>query len=336
MMQVAAVEDHARDRRADVDRLPLLFGDFAQDPVQMRAGAPGKVGVMELVFERRDEETRLVHSYTTGQQTVRRALHIDPELPGMAVGIVQTITSGVVQGDRMRADVVARANSQALVTTQSATKILSMDTNYATQRINISVEPGAYLEYLPGMLIPHAHSRFYQESEITVANDATLVFCEVVSPGRVARGEVFEYDVLMTSVEARNSDGELRLLDNIVLTPGEARPTRSGLLGGRDYFASFYVLTQATDAARLATVLGACAEGTSRVDGGASRLPHDDGVVLRVVGDRWQDVETAIYRAWKATRSELLGVDVPRINTFKYGREPATEWDAEEDADHTD
>jgi urease accessory protein len=318
------------DVYVQVKRLPDLFAKYDQDPVAMRAGAPGKVGIMELGFELRDGVTRLVHSYSTGQQTVRRALHIDPALPEMALGLIQSISSGIIQGDRLGIDIVAGPNTQALVMTQSAPKVYKMDTNYATQRVTVRVDSGAYLEYLPDMLIPYEHARFYQEIELDVAEDATMVFCEVVGPGRAARGESFEYDVIFTRVEARSPNGTLRLADSIMLAPELAAPTRSGLLGDRSYLASFYVLTREIDAASLAAVLHECVQGTTRLDGAASRLPGADGVVLRVVGDEWRDVETAIYRAWKVTRKAILGVDVPGTNTFKYGREPAAEWDIAE------
>ena len=105
---------------------------------------------------------------------------------------------------------------------------------------------------------------------------------------------------------------------------------RDGLLGRRNHYASFYVLTRKVDVAALTLQLHEAMQGTAGLDGGASQLPGADGVVVRVVGDEWRYVETALYRAWKVTRRALLGVDVPATATAKHGREPAVEWETVE------
>jgi len=163
-----------------------------------------------------------------------------------------------------------------------------------------------------------------------VADDATLVFSDAVSPGREARGESFEYDLIVTRVQARNTEGRLRFSDTIVLEPKGIGVKRDGLLGSRNHYASFYVLTRKVDVAALTLQLHDAMQGTARLDGGASQLPEADGVVVRVVGDEWRYVATALHRAWHVTRRAILGVDAPTIATIKYGREPAVEWETEE------
>lgn len=139
----------------------------------MPAGAPGKVGLLQLRFEARGGRTRLAPGYASGPQRVQRALHLDPALPSMAFALIQSVSGGILQGDRLGIEITVAGGAQAHVTTQSATQLYRMERNYATQRVR--VEPGAYLEFLPDYLIPYRGARFYQEIAVEVADGATLL-----------------------------------------------------------------------------------------------------------------------------------------------------------------
>jgi urease accessory protein len=93
-------------------------------------------------------------------------------------------TSGcVLQGDRLALEVAVGPGARAHVTTQSATKVHSMDANYAVQTQSIALADGAYLELLPEPLIPHRRARFLSDTRISIAPTATLLW-EIVQPGR--------------------------------------------------------------------------------------------------------------------------------------------------------
>ena len=288
----------------------------------MPAGAPGKVGLLTLEFALRDGATRLASSYASGPQRVQRALHLDPCLPGMAFALVQSVSGGILQGDRLAIEVTARAGAQAHVTTQSATKLYRMEQNYATQRMSIRVEPGAYVEFLPDYLIPYRGARLYQEIDLQVADGGTLLFSDALAPGRVASGEAFAYDLLFTRIRASDEAGRLRFADTLLLEPARADPRRPGLLGGHPNIGTLYVLTGRVNAAELANRLHACLQGIDGLDAGASRLPRDDGAVVRLRGVSMPLVQAACQRAWQAVRQAILGVGVPPVHRIKYGREP--------------
>ncbi|MGH8887411.1 MAG: urease accessory protein UreD [Egibacteraceae bacterium] len=309
-------------QRVAVERLPPAFARFEHQPEQMPAGAPGKLGLLQLRFEAQDGRTRLASGYASGPQRVGRALHLDPELPGMAFAFIQSVSGGILQGDRLGVEITVAERAQAHVTTQSATKLYRMDRNYATQRLRVRVESGAYLEFLPDYLIPYRNARFYQEVTLEVADDATVVFSDALAPGRTASGETFAYDLLHTRLEARDLFGGLRFTDTLLLEPGRRDPRRTGSLAGRSDLGTLYVLTRAVGSSGLADRLHDCVNAVSGVVGGASRLPGGDGVVARMIGDSSRAVQAALHQAWRTVRTATLGVGVPRIHSVKYGQEP--------------
>lgn len=311
-------------QRVAVERLPSAFARFEQEPAQMPAGAPGKLGLLQLRFAAQGGRTRLASIYASGPQRVGRALHLDAAVPGMAFALIQSVSGGILQGDRLGIEITVAEGAQAHVTTQSATKLYRMERNYATQRVRVVVEPGAYLELLPDYLIPYRNARFYQEVTLEVAADATLLLWDALAPGRAASGETFAYDLLSTRVQAREGAGGLRFTDTLSLEPGRCDPRRSGLLAGRSNVGTFYVLTGQLGAPELAAQLHECVQTTPGVDGGASQLPGGDGAVARVLGFSSRAIQAALHRLWRMVRASILGVDVPRVHSMKYGQEPTT------------
>ena len=146
---------------------PGGFAGYRDEPPQMRSGAVGKSGCLRLGFERRDERTILADLESRAPCLAQRALHCDDALPDMAWLFMITTSGCVLQGDRLALDVTLGPGARAHVTTQSATKIHTMDANYALQTQSFTLGDGAYLEFLPDPLIPHRQARFASDTRIT-------------------------------------------------------------------------------------------------------------------------------------------------------------------------
>jgi len=106
---------------------------FQDEPPQMASGAVGKSGFLHLGFERRGDRTILADLDRRTPFMAQRALYPDPEMPDLAWIFMITTTGCVLQGDRLALEVTVAPEARAHVTTQSATKIHSMDANYAVQ-----------------------------------------------------------------------------------------------------------------------------------------------------------------------------------------------------------
>jgi urease accessory protein len=256
---------------------------------------------------------------------VQRALRLDPELPAMAYTFIQSVSGGILQGDRLAMEITIGRSAMAHVTTQSAIKVYRMERNHSSQRVSVRVEEGAYFELLPDYLIPYRGARLYQEVDLQVAADATMLFWDAVVPGRVSSGEAFAYELLHTRIEASDLDGRLRFTDNVVLEPGRQDPRRPGLLGDHPALGTFYVLTTLISGANLAEHFDQAIGGLEGVEASASQLPRGDGAVVRVVAADSLAVQAALYRAWREARQAILGVGIPRLHTIKYGDEPVSQ-----------
>ncbi|WP_370144924.1 urease accessory protein UreD [Streptacidiphilus sp. EB129] len=293
-------------------RVPREVLRYAGRPDTLGVGAPGKIGLLELRFERLGDRTELVSQYQKSPLQIMRPFYFDPARPDLAVTYLMSTGGGIVQADRLRMDLRCGAGTAVHLTTQAATKVHRMDTDYATQLVHLDAGPDSYVEYLPEATIPYADARFYQRTVITAAPSATVLASETVSAGRLARGERHAYQVFAADLEWRRPDGRLLALDTVRLEPAAGGVDGPAVLAGHDVMSTFYAVTPLAPAAEVADVLHeALRDGGLRF--GVSVLPQDCGAWARVLGPDSPGVNAAVRRAWDAVRRLLIGVPAPVI-----------------------
>ncbi|MEV7599272.1 urease accessory protein UreD [Kitasatospora sp. NPDC089797] len=301
-------------RHYEPARVPYEVRRHAGTPDTLAVGRPGKVGLLELAFERVGGRTELTGHYQKSPLQIMRPLYFDPARPDLAVTLLMSTGGGILQADRLRTDIRCGADTAVHLTTQAATKVYRMEFDYATQLVNLEAGPGAYVEYLPEPVIPFVDSRFYQRTVLTVDPGATVLAGETVLAGRLARGERNAYQVFASDLEVRRPDGELVALDTVRLEPsgpgrGVAGPA---VLGGHDVMSSLYVLSPLAPAARIADVLHEALAGRGPLYG-VSVLPQDGGAWLRLLDSDSRACAAALRAAWDAVRRLLIGVPAPQL-----------------------
>jgi urease accessory protein len=292
---------------------PSEFAGYQDEPPQMRSGAPGKSGYLRLGFERRDDRTILADLESRTPFLAQRPLHCDDALPDMAWVFTITTSGCVLQGDRLMLDITLGPGARAHVTTQSATKIHTMDANYASQVQNITLDEGAYLEFLPEPLIPHRQSRFASDTRITIAPTASLLYSEIVQPGRKHHhpDECFGATVLSLVTTAARADGRTLFSEKLLIEPLRNPMRQTGVMDGFDVFGNVILCTPAGVAARIHDLVDADVDLAQGVAFGACRLPNDAGLVCKVLGRETAQVKTKVREFWEVARKEITGAGIP-------------------------
>ena len=209
-------------------------------------GKTGKTGILRLELQKdsTNGNTVIREQYSRVPLFAQRAMYLEETLPAMAYVYIVSPSGGILQGDRYLIDITSGSNTFAHITTQGATRIYKMEKNYACQTINIKVEQESYFEYIPDQIIPFRNSRFYQEVHLNVHDNATMIYSEVIVPGRVASGEAFEYDICYIKTVGRNQMGRSRFIDTVKLEPRRENLRASGILGGFLVLGTIYVVTK--------------------------------------------------------------------------------------------
>jgi urease accessory protein len=282
---------------------------FQDEPAQMASGAVGKTAFLRLGFERREERTILADLDRRAPYMAQRVLYPDPALPDLAWLFMITTSGCVLQGDRLALEIDVAAGARAHVTTQAATKIHSMEANYAVQTQTISVGEDAYLEFLPEPMIPHRRARFLSETRITVAPTATVLYGEIVQSGRKHHhpDESFGVTLLSLAVEAERPGGEALFSEKLLVEPARHPARQTGVMGGFDVFANVVLLAPKDVADRVDARIGAEVDLAAGVAFGACRLPNDAGLIFKALGHETAEVRARVREFWAVVREEATG-----------------------------
>lgn len=297
------------------DDIPPEVLAYGSNLSQLGVGSAGKLGAITLRLELdpQRQKTVLKEQYSKVPLYTQRVLYLEESLPSMAYLFIISPSGGILQGDRYRMDITLSKDALFHLTTQGATRIYRMDKNFATQVVNITVGEGCYFEFIPDQIIPYRDSRFYQKVLLNVHDNATMVYSELLVPGRVASGESFDYDICYLKTNARNQDGELRFIDIAILEPKKRILKNSGVLENFDVVGTVYILAPASHIKELNSLINSMIESYPKVYGGATILPNSSGVMVRLLGPFASDVRDVIIEVTRITRKEILDAPFSRI-----------------------
>lgn len=278
---------------------------------QLAVGSPGKLGGLKLALSK-DPSGRTVIKDLWKQVPLQtlRPFYYDENKPEMAIIYILNPTGGTLQGDRLRIDVSLEAGTKVHLTTQAATKLYGMNADYATQVINLNLGRDSYLEYLPDQTIPYRNSRFYQEVSVRMHNNSSLVYWEILTPGRKGR-EHFDYDIYYSRLNVQDESGNPLLSDTVVLQPKSSSLTRQGAMGKHEVLGNFYVVSESVDGKLIEKIHSAAQDKEVMAGAGPTSMTH--GVVARVLGPSSRVVRTTLEKIWNEARIRVLGSPAPRI-----------------------
>ena len=289
------------------------LASFQDEPRQMKSGTPGKTGLLRLGFEREDGRTVLAHLERRLPYMVQRAIYCDGRMPHLPWVFIITSTGCVVQGDRLAMEITLGDGAQAHITTQAASKIHTMDANYAAQVQSITVGDGAYLEFLPDPVIPHRRARFVSDTRITIAPTATMLWSEIVQPGRKHHhpDECFGATVMSMSIAAARPNGRRLFAEKLLIEPERYAVRQTGVMDSFDVLGNVILCTPKDCADRVLDRVAAMVDLASGVACGVCRLPNDAGLIYKVLGRETSQVKAKVREFWKAVRNEVIGIDIP-------------------------
>jgi urease accessory protein len=290
----------------------LAYGSELQ---QLGVGRAGKLGALTLKLEHDSDRGKTVVKdlFTKVPLYAQRALYLEETLPSMAYMFIISPSGGILQGDRYRMDISLSKGAFAHITTQGATRVYKMERNYATQIINIDVGDGCYFEFVPDQIIPYKNSRFYQTLKLRVHDNATMIYSEMVVPGRVASGESFEYDICYMKAVGVNQDNNLKFTDIAILEPRKRNLGQLGVLNSHSVFGTVYVVCPSTFTKPIKDEVNSSLQNTAELTAGASMLPYNSGMIVRMLGNGASGLRAAIFEVVRIARRFILNAEFSGI-----------------------
>jgi len=288
--------------------VPSQFASFDGKIPQMDVGKTGKIGFLKLTLESDSQRNKTIITEQLSRVPlyVQKALYYDETIPSMAHVFVLSPSGGVLQGDRYRTDIELKNGAISHITTQGATRMYKMNSNYATQMINLNVGKNCYLEFLPEQLIPYKNSRYYQRATFNVDDSATLVYSETIVPGRVAMGELFDYDICCLKTLCYDDKQEIKFHDNCILEPKKQTMNSLGIFGNKTAYSMMYVVTKQECIGELYETINQLFKDNDEIIGGASILPNNSGLSVRVLSNSSELNKTTVYNIAQIVRKQII------------------------------
>ena len=286
--------------------IPQEILQYDGDIAQMGVGKSGKIGYLqlELQYDSDKQKTIITQKRTQVPLYVQKALHYDLDYPSMAHIFVLSPSGGILQGDRYRMDVELKNNAISHITTQGATRIYKMDSNYATHMVTLNLKNNSYLEFIPEQIIPYNNSRFYQKTNLNIDISSTVVYSETIVPGRIAMGEMFDFDVCYLKTEGVVNKKTI-LRDSSLLMPKTQKIQSLAMFDNKTILTSIYVMTK-KPITKINDLIDELFSNLQCVSGGSSIMPNNSGILIRILGNSSEDQKTTIYEILKIIRKEIL------------------------------
>jgi urease accessory protein len=274
----------------------------------------GQNGILDLELEANsDGKTIISKQYSQDPLLLQRALYPENSLPNMAYLYVMSSAGGILQGDRHKIDISLKNNALAHFTTQGATRVYGMESNYASQIVNITVDEDCYLEYIPDQIIPYKDSKYYQKVNLNVNDNSNLIYSEILTPGRVAMGESFDYDICYMRTSCKNQNNKIRFLENLKIEPKKQQLQNFGVIGEYQTVGTVFILTKKENVEELEMTINEKIIKTDTISAGTSILPDESGIILRILGNKTEDVSNLVFKTLEICRKKCLGSTFSKI-----------------------
>lgn len=197
-------------------------------------------GRLSMRFENRGYKTVLVDTFQRPPLMASRNLYFNAARPSEATVYMIETSGGLLAGDQNDFQIDVEEGAEVCLIPQSATKIYpSFNGLWSSQNININIGPKARLSWKIEPVIPFERAKFNGDTVINMAKDSTLLWGEILAPGRLSHGEKFDYEHVRTNFQVWK-DGECLIYDPLLFTPADADFETLGILEEHVYIGSLW------------------------------------------------------------------------------------------------
>jgi len=247
------------------------------------------------------------------QQSPLRALFPRPERGEPFTAVLVNSSGGIIGGDRLEVTLEAAEGASLLVTGQAAEKVYRSTGRISEATTTLIAGPDSLIEFLPQGTIVYDGARFRRVTSINASPGSRVMAGEVLSLGRVERGERFTTGLLHDEWRVR-ADDRLIWADALHLSDVDgpdkhvtgittALNSPAGFAGSPAYATFLYVAPDAKDHLKLARQLLGDTPDTVR----AGVTSFDGLIIARWLGADPADVRCAFGRFWAQFRAGAIG-----------------------------
>ncbi len=273
-------------------KLSTGFAHNIEAPNQSLASVnPHQVtALLDVTFIEKEGKTRLAHQRHKTPLKVTKT-HSLPD--GRLSITLMDCSPGMLSGDRYQISFVAGQRCRVFANNQSFTRVhpSRIDECSALEQ-RLTLQPEAFLEYAmePTMLFRDAELQ--SMTDIDMATGSTLLYHDVLCPGRTSRGEIFHYRRYSGKISVRMA-GELIYANHLCVEPSSHSLQSVGLWADKTHLGNLLLFSEKVNEQmldQLRQILSNYDELTHTRSGASFTYKH--GLAITVLAEHaWQITE---------------------------------------------
>ncbi len=167
----------------------------------------------------RTNKTICAHQYTTYPLRLSTVFRLDGANTNRAYFYTMNTSPGLLAKDELKMSLQLEDNTNLYLTDQAATKVHPMpfEHSQATVDYQIELRREANLELVPEPIILYSDAALTQNISIKLDRTAKLFLSEIILPGRLAKGESYQFRYYFNRLKLTDLTGKLLFTDAIHL-----------------------------------------------------------------------------------------------------------------------
>ena len=272
---------------------------------------------LELILNcDRASKTICSHQYTTYPLRLSPIFRLDGVDTNRAYLYTMNISPGLLAKDELNMALQLEANTSLYLTDQAATKVHPMldRDNKATVNYQIELRSHASLELVPEPIILYTDAALEQNTTIKLESTAKLFLTEIILPGRLARGEFYNFRYYFNRLQVTDLSCNLLFTDAIHLE-GKLNPFKdSHLFSPLSIMGNAIALYPDLDLKLLSKELeNIQVNNYPDLIVATSILPGDRGLLIRAFANKTIHLKQYFYLALKFIRNLSDRFDLPYV-----------------------
>jgi urease accessory protein len=255
---------------------------------------------LDLAFERRGNRTVLGRRIFSWPFVLARTFALDTAPAHMLTAILQTSAGAMHGEDRLEQRISVGPNAAAHIATPGATAVHRAHAGaMTTERVQLTVADGGYLEYMPEPRILFADSALDTALDLDCAPGATAIVVDAFTL-RDPTQDIGSYE---SGLVVRRG-GEPLVIDRLRLDRIEPRHFARYAAHGTVVIVAPLAPERLVD---LSLALTAALARQTSAYAAASPLPAGTGIGVRIAASGLRELRSCIDEVWRSIRLDLTG-----------------------------
>ncbi|MBE9062546.1 urease accessory protein UreD [cf. Phormidesmis sp. LEGE 11477] len=236
----------------------------------------------------------VAHQYASYPFRLSSNLRLDRADAERVYAYIMSAAPGVLSGDDLRLRVEVGDQACLYLTDQSATKVHSKPVDGLPAQVIWEIQVGkeAYFEYVLEPIILFDSAALTQRVEVTLHPSGRFISGEIIVPGRIARGEFYEFEQFESRLRVRSPDGRICFADNLRLTGQANRFKHSAFVTEYPLLGNFVAVVPGIALDDLLRKLQQHEIPADTLQACESPLPGCNGILVRAIATKVNALKT--------------------------------------------